>query len=88
MNTLLNFKSTTLLSRVSVFLVFILLTSCAYFNVKKTSSEAILEEELQSFKWNEVDEYHGHVVNLPNRFAAGGPGTGMGPPVAAGYGSL
>ena len=43
--------------RVSVFLVFILLTSCAYFNVKKTSSEAILEEELQSFKWNEVDEY-------------------------------
>ena len=43
--------------RVSVFLVFILLTSCEYFNVKKTSSEAILEEELQSFKWNEVDEY-------------------------------
>jgi len=45
------------MKRISVFLVFILLTSCEYFNVKKTSSEAILEEELQSFKWNEVDEY-------------------------------
>lgn len=33
------------------------LTSCNYFNVKKTSSEAILEEELQTFNWNEVDEY-------------------------------
>ena len=43
--------------KIPVLLVFILLTSCEYFNVKKTSSEAILEEELQSFKWNEVDEY-------------------------------
>jgi hypothetical protein len=25
--------------------------------VKKTSSEAILEEELQTFNWNDVDEY-------------------------------
>lgn len=31
--------------------------SCEYFNVKKTSSEAILKEELQTFNWNEVDEY-------------------------------
>jgi len=31
--------------------------SCDYFNVKKTSSEAILEEELQSFNWNDVDTY-------------------------------
>jgi hypothetical protein len=45
------------MQRISVFLVLLLLTSCEYFNVKKTSSEAILEEELQSFKWNEVDEY-------------------------------
>ena len=38
--------------------IFILsLTSCEYFNVKKTSSEAILKEELQTFNWNDVDEY-------------------------------
>ena len=43
--------------RICLFLAIILLNSCEYFNVKKTSSNAILEEELQSFKWNEVDEY-------------------------------
>ncbi len=38
--------------------IFILsLTSCEYFNVKKISSEAILKEELQTFNWNDVDEY-------------------------------
>ena len=40
-----------------VFLLVFVLTSCEYFNVKKTSSEAILEEELQTFNWNDVDEY-------------------------------
>lgn len=34
-----------------------MLTSCEYFNVKKTSSQAILKEELQTFNWNDVDEY-------------------------------
>lgn len=34
-----------------------MLTSCEYFNAKKTSSEAILNEELKSFNWNDVDEY-------------------------------
>ncbi|GAA4888503.1 hypothetical protein GCM10023311_10520 [Flaviramulus aquimarinus] len=34
-----------------------MLTSCEYFNVKKTSSEAILKEELQTFNWNDVDVY-------------------------------
>ena len=34
-----------------------MLFSCEYFNVKKTSSEAILNEELQTFNWNDVDEY-------------------------------
>lgn len=34
-----------------------MLMSCEYFNVKKTSSEAILKEELQTFNWNDVDEY-------------------------------
>ena len=41
----------------SVFLFILMLTSCEYFNVKKTSSEAILKEELQTFNWNDVDEY-------------------------------
>ena len=45
------------MQRICLFLAIILLNSCEYFNVKKTSSDAILEEELQSFKWNEVDEY-------------------------------
>ena len=40
-----------------VFIFILLLTSCEYFNVKKTSSEAILKEELQTFNWNDVDEY-------------------------------
>lgn len=40
-----------------VFIFVLLFTSCDYFNVKKTSSEAILEEELQTFNWNDVDEY-------------------------------
>lgn len=31
--------------------------SCEYFNVKKTSSDAILKEELQSFNWDDVDTY-------------------------------
>ncbi|WP_142785067.1 hypothetical protein [Changchengzhania lutea] len=33
------------------------LWSCDYFNVKKTSADAILEEELKTFNWNEVDVY-------------------------------
>jgi len=43
--------------QICVFLLLIVLTSCEYFNVKKISSDAILKEELQTFKWNEVDEY-------------------------------
>lgn len=33
------------------------LTSCEYFNVKKTTPEAILKEELKTFNWDEVDTY-------------------------------
>lgn len=40
-----------------VFILVFMLTSCEYFNVKKTSSEAILNEELQTFNWNDVDAY-------------------------------
>ena len=35
----------------------LLFNSCDYFDVKKTSSEEILKEELQTFNWNEVDVY-------------------------------
>ncbi len=35
----------------------LLFTSCDYFDVKKISSEEILNEELQTFNWNEVDVY-------------------------------
>lgn len=40
-----------------VFVVVLTLTSCEYFKVKKTSSEAILNEELKTFNWNDVDVY-------------------------------
>lgn len=40
-----------------VFILVLMLTSCEYFNVKKTSSETILQEELQTFNWKSVDHY-------------------------------
>lgn len=40
-----------------VILLVFMLTSCEYFKVKKTSSEAILKEELETFNWNDVDVY-------------------------------
>jgi len=43
--------------RICVFLFILTLTSCEYFNVKKTSPETILKEEIQTFNWNDVDEY-------------------------------
>lgn len=36
---------------------FFVLSSCDNLNVKKTSSEAILNEELQTFNWDDVDVY-------------------------------
>lgn len=38
-------------------LLFFIVTSCNYFDVKKTSSEAILNDELKTFNWSEVDTY-------------------------------
>jgi hypothetical protein len=35
----------------------ILLTSCNYFNTKKVYTEDILNEEMQSINWKDVDEY-------------------------------
>ena len=45
------------MQRILLVLLFLGLTSCDYFNVKKTSSEAILDEELKTFNWTEVDVY-------------------------------
>ncbi len=45
------------MKQICFFLFFLMLCSCEYFNVKKTSSEAILKEELQTFNWNDVDDY-------------------------------
>jgi hypothetical protein len=38
-------------------LILLLATSCSYFEKKKIYSKDILEEELQTFNWNEVDIY-------------------------------
>lgn len=35
----------------------LILSSCNFFEAKKISSEEILNEELKTFTWNEVDEY-------------------------------
>jgi len=42
-----------------VLLIFcaVVLTSCNYFEKKKVYTEDILQEELQTFNWNDVDEY-------------------------------
>ncbi len=38
-------------------LILLLVSSCSYFEKKKIYSEDLLEEELQTFNWNEVDTY-------------------------------
>ncbi len=40
-----------------IFLIIVAFTSCKYFDVEKTTSEAILNEELKTFDWNDVDVY-------------------------------
>jgi len=45
------------MKRLSLIFCVIVLTSCNYFEKKKVYSKDILEEELQTFNWNEVDEY-------------------------------
>ena len=39
------------------FILIICLTSCDYFDKKKVDSQDIVKEELETFNWNEVDEY-------------------------------
>lgn len=38
-------------------LIILSVISCDYFEKKKINADDILEDELQSFNWNEVDEY-------------------------------
>ena len=42
---------------ISVFILCVCLFSCEYFDKKKISSEEILQEDLRTFNWSEVDEY-------------------------------
>jgi len=43
--------------RLLLLLCCILLTSCNYFESKKVSKESIVQQELKTFTWNEVDTY-------------------------------
>ena len=42
---------------VTIFFLVVCFSSCNYFDKKKVYSEDILKEDLQTFNWNEVDEY-------------------------------
>jgi hypothetical protein len=45
------------MKRLSIILCVFVLISCNYFEKKKVFTEDILNEELQTFNWNDVDEY-------------------------------
>ena len=45
------------MKRIFIFLLLINMMSCDYFNKKKVYSEELLENELETFTWNDVDEY-------------------------------
>jgi len=45
------------MKRLLLIALLLCLTSCDYFNKKKIDSETIVEEELKSINWNDVDEY-------------------------------
>lgn len=45
------------MKRILILLLFFSMMSCDYFNKEKVYSEDLLEEELQTFSWNDVDEY-------------------------------
>jgi len=45
------------MKRIFIFLLLINMMSCDYFNKKKVYSEELLENELEMFTWNDVDEY-------------------------------
>ena len=45
------------MKRLILFICILSVLSCDYFDKKKVYSEDILKEELQTFNWNDVDEY-------------------------------
>jgi hypothetical protein len=45
------------MNKINCLLVLFLIVSCQDLKVKKTSSEIILNEELETFNWNEVDQF-------------------------------
>ncbi len=45
------------MNRIVCLLILLIVTSCDYFEKKKVYPEELLEEELQTFNWNEVDTY-------------------------------
>lgn len=45
------------MNRIVCLLILLIVTSCDYFEKKKVYPEDLLEEELQTFNWNEVDAY-------------------------------
>lgn len=55
-NILVPFKKQTL-KQFSLFLAFILFNSCQYFDKQVPSEKELLQKELKSINWKEVDEY-------------------------------
>lgn len=45
------------MKRLILIAILVVLTSCDYFDKKKIDSKEILDEELRSINWNDVDEY-------------------------------
>lgn len=45
------------MKRLILIAILVVLTSCDYFDKKKIDSKEILDEELKSINWNDVDEY-------------------------------
>lgn len=45
------------MNRIIFLFIITLFTSCEYFEKQKVNSKDLLEEELQTFNWNDVDAY-------------------------------
>ncbi len=45
------------MNRLSCLVIIVLLSSCNYFEKQKVNADDLLEEQLQTFNWNEVDMY-------------------------------
>lgn len=45
------------MKNLTIFILILSLSSCDYFDKKKVNSQDIVNEELKTFNWNDVDEY-------------------------------